>query len=123
MDTRSETYVGAKSDYYTHCHDLPPQIGRCIVEADGVPFADEIDGKDGDTSSTLDIYIYVLMKIYSCLVSCNSKLLIIRWLVVYLYVRRVELYFSPVFNLCFLNICFYMFFLLSLRFFRTFRLN
>ncbi|CAN0158888.1 unnamed protein product [Pylaiella littoralis] len=46
MDTR-EVYRGAKSDYYTHCHDLPPQIGGCRVEAAGVPFKDEIDGKDG----------------------------------------------------------------------------
>lgn len=21
------TYMGTKSDYYTHCHDLPPQLG------------------------------------------------------------------------------------------------
>lgn len=48
MDTR-EVYRGAKSDYYTHCHDLPPQIGGCRVEAAGVPFKDEIDGKDGET--------------------------------------------------------------------------
>lgn len=47
MDTR-EVYRGAKSDYYTHCHDLPPQIGGCRVEAEGVPFKDEIDGKDGE---------------------------------------------------------------------------
>lgn len=47
MDTR-DVYRGAKSDYYTHCHDLPPQIGGCRVEAAGVPFKDEIDGKDGE---------------------------------------------------------------------------
>ena len=46
MDTR-EVYRGAKSDYYTHCHDLPPQIGGCRVEAEGVPYKDEIDGNDG----------------------------------------------------------------------------
>ncbi len=22
-------YVGIESDYYTHAHDLPPQIGAC----------------------------------------------------------------------------------------------
>jgi hypothetical protein len=22
-------YAGFKSDYYTHCHDLPPQLGGC----------------------------------------------------------------------------------------------
>lgn len=51
MDTR-EVYRGAKSDYYTHCHDLPPQIGGCRVEAAGVPFKDEIDGKDGENRQT-----------------------------------------------------------------------
>lgn len=50
MDTR-EVYRGAKSDYYTHCHDLPPQIGGCRVGSAGVPFKDEIDGKDGETGS------------------------------------------------------------------------
>lgn len=48
MDTR-EVYRGAKSDYYTHCHDLPPQIGGCRVAPAGVPFKDEIDGKDGES--------------------------------------------------------------------------
>lgn len=31
METR-ETYLGLKSDFYTHVHDLPPQLGgthRC----------------------------------------------------------------------------------------------
>lgn len=46
MDTR-EVYRGAKSDYYTHCHDLPPQIGGCRVAPAGVLFKDEVDGKDG----------------------------------------------------------------------------
>jgi glutathione S-transferase len=26
MESRA-TYVGTKSDHYTHCHDLPPQLG------------------------------------------------------------------------------------------------
>jgi hypothetical protein len=26
LETRP-TYMGTKSDYYTHCHDLPPQLG------------------------------------------------------------------------------------------------
>lgn len=26
MESRS-TYLGTRSDYYTHCHDLPPQLG------------------------------------------------------------------------------------------------
>lgn len=53
MDTR-EVYRGAKSDYYTHCHDLPPQIGGCRVEAAGVPIKDEIDGKDGEADRQTD---------------------------------------------------------------------
>lgn len=53
MDTR-EVYRGAKSDYYTHCHDLPPQIGGCRVQAAGVRFKDEIDGKDGEPTGICD---------------------------------------------------------------------
>jgi hypothetical protein len=36
METRP-TFLGLKSDYYTHCHDLPPQLGgalrmlRCLI--------------------------------------------------------------------------------------------
>jgi hypothetical protein len=26
MESRS-SYLGTKSDHYTHCHDLPPQLG------------------------------------------------------------------------------------------------
>lgn len=26
MESR-QTYLGTKSDHYTHCHDLPPQLG------------------------------------------------------------------------------------------------
>jgi glutathione S-transferase len=28
------TYAGIKSDYYTHCHDLPPQLGGCEANGD-----------------------------------------------------------------------------------------
>jgi len=28
METRS-TYLGTQSDYHTHAHDLPPQMGGC----------------------------------------------------------------------------------------------
>ena len=27
-------YAGVKSDYYTHCHDLPPQLGGCEANGD-----------------------------------------------------------------------------------------
>jgi hypothetical protein len=33
-----------RSDYYSHCHDLPPQLGNCAMVAEGVPVAAQIDG-------------------------------------------------------------------------------
>jgi glutathione S-transferase len=30
LETRS-TYIGTQSDYHTHCHDLPPQMGGCYA--------------------------------------------------------------------------------------------
>jgi glutathione S-transferase len=42
MDTR-EAYIGIKSDYYTHCQDLPPQIGKCYFRLPlAARFRDEI---------------------------------------------------------------------------------
>jgi glutathione S-transferase len=32
METR-ETYCGTQSDFHTHCHDLPPQMGGCYEAA------------------------------------------------------------------------------------------
>ena len=47
MDSRP-TYRGLKSDYYTHCKDLPPQIGKCWMrEGTAQKFAAEIDGFGG----------------------------------------------------------------------------
>eukprot|EP00596_Hydrurales_sp_CCMP1899_P004116 CAMPEP_0119039994 /NCGR_PEP_ID=MMETSP1177-20130426/9779_1 /TAXON_ID=2985 /ORGANISM="Ochromonas sp, Strain CCMP1899" /LENGTH=464 /DNA_ID=CAMNT_0007004597 /DNA_START=243 /DNA_END=1634 /DNA_ORIENTATION=+ len=43
MDERS-SYQGIKSDYYSHCQDLPPQIGGCQFLAESEPFKKEIDG-------------------------------------------------------------------------------
>jgi len=45
MESRS-TYRGTQSDYYTHVHDLPPQLGGCALAPEGVPFANAIDGRD-----------------------------------------------------------------------------
>lgn len=45
MESRP-AYQGTKSDYYTHAHDLPPQLGGCGLEAQA--FADSLDGKSGD---------------------------------------------------------------------------
>jgi hypothetical protein len=25
------TYLGTRSDHYTHCHDLPPQLGGALT--------------------------------------------------------------------------------------------
>lgn len=41
------TYLGTKSDYYTHCHDLPPQLGGCAMSPSGVPIATTLDGGNG----------------------------------------------------------------------------
>ena len=38
METRS-TYLGTQSDYHTHVHDLPPQMGGCY--SSGTPSAEE----------------------------------------------------------------------------------
>ena len=45
METRP-AYLAFRSDHYTHCHDLPPQLGGCISEPAGKPFAAAIDGID-----------------------------------------------------------------------------
>ncbi|MEW5302529.1 MAG: hypothetical protein WDW36_005306 [Sanguina aurantia] len=41
------TYLGTRSDYYTHAHDLPPQLGGCAMSEQGVPVAAAIDGTNG----------------------------------------------------------------------------
>eukprot|EP00879_Flechtneria_rotunda_P013937 GHRR01014556.1.p1 GENE.GHRR01014556.1~~GHRR01014556.1.p1 ORF type:complete len:360 (+),score=94.86 GHRR01014556.1:732-1811(+) len=48
MESRA-TYLGTKSDHYTHCHDLPPQLGGCHMTPAGEPFAAAIDGQDGSS--------------------------------------------------------------------------
>jgi glutathione S-transferase len=40
-----EAYQLTKSDYYTHCWDLPPQLGGCTYEADGEAFEKAINGE------------------------------------------------------------------------------
>ena len=46
MANRTETYTNIKSDYYTHAHDLPPQLGGCEPNGDAeqVAYMNEIDG-------------------------------------------------------------------------------
>lgn len=39
-----ESYQLTKSDYYTHCWDLPPQLGGCVPEAGSEPFQNAING-------------------------------------------------------------------------------
>jgi len=39
-----ESYQLTKSDYYTHCWDLPPQLGGCTYEKGGEPYERAING-------------------------------------------------------------------------------
>jgi glutathione S-transferase len=41
------SYQMIKSDYYTHCWDLPPQLGGCTSEPAGEPFRQAINGLNG----------------------------------------------------------------------------
>jgi glutathione S-transferase len=50
METRP-AYMAFKSDFYTHCHDLPPQLGGCISTKEGRPIEAAIDGVDGKSWS------------------------------------------------------------------------
>jgi glutathione S-transferase len=38
------SYQVTKSDYYTHCWDLPPQLGGCVSEPGGKPYEAAING-------------------------------------------------------------------------------
>lgn len=48
METR-ESYLGTKSDFFTHVHDLPPQLGGCVAVSspERREAAAAIDGTDG----------------------------------------------------------------------------
>jgi glutathione S-transferase len=39
-----DSYQLTKSDYYSHCWDLPPQLGGCVTETGAKPFQDAING-------------------------------------------------------------------------------
>jgi glutathione S-transferase len=39
-----DSYQLTKSDYYSHCWDLPPQLGGCVTETGSKPFQDAING-------------------------------------------------------------------------------
>lgn len=39
------SYQLTKSDYYTHCWDLPPQLGGCVAESGAEPFQNAINGR------------------------------------------------------------------------------
>lgn len=41
-----DSYQLTKSDYYTHCWDLPPQLGGCVPETGSKPFQNAINGKE-----------------------------------------------------------------------------
>ena len=46
-----EVYRNIKSDYYTHAHDLPPQLGGCEENGDDeqLQMKAQIDGTDGES--------------------------------------------------------------------------
>jgi glutathione S-transferase len=44
-----EAYMAFKSDFFTHCHDLPPQLGGCAMTPEGEKLASKIDGTDGSS--------------------------------------------------------------------------
>lgn len=46
METRP-AYMAFKSDFFTHCHDLPPQLGGCASTPAGKAIEAVIDGLDG----------------------------------------------------------------------------
>ena len=49
-----ESYQLTKSDYYTHCWDLPPQLGGCSYEKDGELYEKALNGErtlDGSRGS------------------------------------------------------------------------
>jgi glutathione S-transferase len=50
METR-DSYLGTKSDVYTHVHDLPPQLGGCaaVGSTEQRAAAAAIDGSDGSS--------------------------------------------------------------------------
>lgn len=50
METRP-AYMAFKSDFYTHCHDLPPQLGGCASTPEAKEFQEKIDGLDGKSWS------------------------------------------------------------------------
>ena len=56
METLS-SYQLTKSDYYTHCWDLPPQLGGCVEEPGSEPFQNAINGKtEGSWSLPLSLH-------------------------------------------------------------------
>jgi len=49
-----ESYTLTKGDYYSHCWDLPPQLGGCVFEDGGGPYEQAINGEklvDGSRGS------------------------------------------------------------------------
>eukprot|EP00592_Proboscia_alata_P014537 CAMPEP_0194395272 /NCGR_PEP_ID=MMETSP0174-20130528/124330_1 /TAXON_ID=216777 /ORGANISM="Proboscia alata, Strain PI-D3" /LENGTH=569 /DNA_ID=CAMNT_0039191187 /DNA_START=749 /DNA_END=2458 /DNA_ORIENTATION=+ len=51
---RLDSYVLTKSDYYTHCWDLPPQLGGCISTPEGAPYENAINGGRALTGDNRD---------------------------------------------------------------------
>lgn len=59
MDTR-ESFRGIKSDYYTHCRDLPPQIGRCYFR---LPLAERFRDEIGMYINKYQPIVYINARI------------------------------------------------------------
>jgi len=52
--SKRDSWRGIESDYYTHAHDLPPQIGTCYSHPEAAEFQKAIDGQ---VSTYANIYM------------------------------------------------------------------
>ena len=57
-------------DYYTHCHDLPPQLGGCEFNGDDeqVAYTAEIDGTDASSWRSVFFNHVLAIRVTSCFV-------------------------------------------------------
>lgn len=54
METRS-TYRGTQSDFHTHAHDLPPQMGGCYTNGESQSLANQLKVDTGDWFDLPDV--------------------------------------------------------------------
>jgi glutathione S-transferase len=55
METEFEAFAAFRSDYFTHAHDLPPQLGGCTMTAEGQAVAAALDGSSAGSSWRLPL--------------------------------------------------------------------